>query len=96
MANSMIARFVNEVAPPQYISVTRHKLPKILDTINEEDRNVINVTANINILASSSSSSSARRSSPPLPPLSSSTTALAATKNTTASFPANAKYLIKA
>ncbi|PON42212.1 hypothetical protein PanWU01x14_283900, partial [Parasponia andersonii] len=43
MANSFIARFANEVAPPQYISVMRHKAPKILDTISEEDnRNVTN------------------------------------------------------
>ncbi|POO01117.1 hypothetical protein TorRG33x02_028710 [Trema orientale] len=43
MENSIIARFANEVAPPQYISVMRHKAPKILDTISEEDhRNVTN------------------------------------------------------
>ena len=38
MANSRIARFVSEVAPPQYISVIRQRASKMLDTINEEER----------------------------------------------------------
>ncbi|KAG2688938.1 hypothetical protein I3843_09G116000 [Carya illinoinensis] len=38
MANSRIARFISEVAPPQYISVIRQRASKMLDTINEEER----------------------------------------------------------
>lgn len=33
MANSRIARFVTEVAPPQIVSVMRNRTSKILDTI---------------------------------------------------------------
>ncbi|PON82355.1 hypothetical protein TorRG33x02_218500 [Trema orientale] len=40
MANSRIARFITEVAPPQFISVMRHRTSKVLDTINEEERDV--------------------------------------------------------
>ncbi|KAJ0082170.1 hypothetical protein Patl1_11121 [Pistacia atlantica] len=40
MANSRIARFVMEVAPPQFVSVMRHRTVKMLDTITEEDRDV--------------------------------------------------------
>ncbi|EEF42610.1 uncharacterized protein LOC8284058 [Ricinus communis] len=40
MANSRIARFITEVAPPQYISVIRRRASKMLDTINEEERDV--------------------------------------------------------
>ncbi|KAL4599544.1 hypothetical protein ACB092_11G134100 [Castanea dentata] len=53
MANSRLARFVTEVAPPQYISVIRHKARRMLDTINEEDRDV----SAKNFLASSPKSS---------------------------------------
>ncbi|KAJ8760806.1 hypothetical protein K2173_021844 [Erythroxylum novogranatense] len=38
MATSRIARFISEVAPPQYISVMRSRASKMLDTISEEDR----------------------------------------------------------
>uniref|UniRef100_A0A7N2LGQ6 Uncharacterized protein n=1 Tax=Quercus lobata TaxID=97700 RepID=A0A7N2LGQ6_QUELO len=60
MANSRLARFVTEVAPPQYISVIRHKARKMLDTINEEDRDV----SAKNLLASSPKSSLWSSSSP--------------------------------
>ncbi|CAL5410164.1 unnamed protein product [Camellia sinensis] len=40
MANSRIARFVTEVAPPQIVSVMRRRASKMLDTINEEERDV--------------------------------------------------------
>ncbi|KAM7528307.1 hypothetical protein LguiB_031717 [Lonicera macranthoides] len=36
MANSRMARFVTDVAPPQFVSVVRHRASKMLDTINEE------------------------------------------------------------
>ncbi|KAF5738330.1 hypothetical protein HS088_TW13G01226 [Tripterygium wilfordii] len=42
MATSRIARFITEVAPPQYVSVMRSRASKMLDTINEEDRDVGN------------------------------------------------------
>ncbi|XP_021904710.1 uncharacterized protein LOC110819721 [Carica papaya] len=38
MANARLARFVMEVAPPQFVTVMRHKTAKLLDTINEEER----------------------------------------------------------
>ena len=37
-ANSRLARFITEVAPPQFVSVMRHRTSKVLDTIKEEDR----------------------------------------------------------
>lgn len=37
MANSRIARFITEVAPPQMVNVMRHRTSKVLDTINEEE-----------------------------------------------------------
>ncbi|KAL9391665.1 hypothetical protein Peur_015585 [Populus x canadensis] len=40
MANSRIAKFITEAAPPQYINVIRHRASKLLDTISEEDRDV--------------------------------------------------------
>ncbi|KAF5736348.1 hypothetical protein HS088_TW14G00490 [Tripterygium wilfordii] len=40
MATSRIARFITEVAPPQYVTVMRSRASKVLDTINEEDRDV--------------------------------------------------------
>ncbi|KAL5773958.1 hypothetical protein ACOSP7_011515 [Xanthoceras sorbifolium] len=42
MANSRITRFVMEVAPPQFVSVMRHRsrTAKMLDTISEEERDV--------------------------------------------------------
>lgn len=39
-ANSRIARFVMEVAPPQFVSVMRHRTAKMLDTITEEEKDV--------------------------------------------------------
>lgn len=38
MANSRMARFVTEVAPPQFVSVMRNRASKMLDTIAEEER----------------------------------------------------------
>ncbi|KAL5054935.1 hypothetical protein RYX36_035617 [Vicia faba] len=40
MANSRIARFFMEVAPPQYVSVMRHRTSKMMETITEEDREI--------------------------------------------------------
>ncbi|KAF8030975.1 hypothetical protein BT93_D0229 [Corymbia citriodora subsp. variegata] len=40
MANSRIARFVMEAAPPQFVSVIRHRTSQMLDTISEEERDV--------------------------------------------------------
>ncbi|KAK3016192.1 hypothetical protein RJ639_006025 [Escallonia herrerae] len=38
MANSRVARFITEAAPPQFVSVMRYRATKMLDTINEEER----------------------------------------------------------
>lgn len=38
MANARIARFITEVAPPQFVSVMRHQPSKMLDTIHEEEK----------------------------------------------------------
>ncbi|RYR17070.1 hypothetical protein Ahy_B03g061872 isoform A [Arachis hypogaea] len=38
MANSRLARLFMEVAPPQYVTVMRHRTRKMLDTITEEER----------------------------------------------------------
>jgi hypothetical protein len=40
MANSRIARFFMEVAPPQYVNVMRHRTKKMMETISEEDREI--------------------------------------------------------
>ncbi|KAL9460466.1 hypothetical protein AB3S75_003632 [Citrus x aurantiifolia] len=40
MANSRIAKFVMEVAPPQFVCVMRHRTAKMLDTISEEEKDV--------------------------------------------------------
>ncbi|KAH0649949.1 hypothetical protein KY284_029861 [Solanum tuberosum] len=38
MTNARIARFVTEVAPPQFVNVMRHRASKMLETIKEEER----------------------------------------------------------
>ncbi|MBA0694578.1 hypothetical protein Goari_004860 [Gossypium aridum] len=38
MASSRLPRLFMEVAPPQFVTVMRHRTRKMLDTINEEDR----------------------------------------------------------
>ncbi|GJZ12457.1 hypothetical protein Tco_0547687 [Tanacetum coccineum] len=38
MASSRMARFVSEVAPPQFVSLMRHRRTKMLDTISEDER----------------------------------------------------------
>ncbi|KAI9071243.1 hypothetical protein K1719_006279 [Acacia pycnantha] len=59
MANSRIARFIMEVAPPQYVTVMRHRTSKMLDTITEEDqREMLDHHHHHHSSASSSSSSS--------------------------------------
>uniref|UniRef100_A0A2P2KIQ7 Uncharacterized protein n=1 Tax=Rhizophora mucronata TaxID=61149 RepID=A0A2P2KIQ7_RHIMU len=55
MANSRIARFISEVAPPQYITVVRSRASKMLDTISEEDRDA---NANDSVVASPKSPTS--------------------------------------
>uniref|UniRef100_A0A2C9UFI4 Uncharacterized protein n=1 Tax=Manihot esculenta TaxID=3983 RepID=A0A2C9UFI4_MANES len=49
MANPRLAKFILEVAPPQYIRVMSRRASKILDTINEEERDIVSP---INSLAS--------------------------------------------
>ncbi|CAK7350173.1 unnamed protein product [Dovyalis caffra] len=62
MANSRIAKFITEAAPPQYINVIRHRASKMLDTISEEDRDVVgsdsslkSPTSSTNVTASATS-----------------------------------------
>ncbi|KAF3611053.1 hypothetical protein DY000_02047506 [Brassica cretica] len=40
MATSRLARFITEVAPPQFVTVMRRRTAKVLDTIKEEEREV--------------------------------------------------------
>ncbi|KEH15306.1 galactosyltransferase family protein [Medicago truncatula] len=40
MTSSRVARFFMEVAPPQYVSVMRHRTSKMMETIAEEDREI--------------------------------------------------------
>ncbi|KAF3449974.1 hypothetical protein FNV43_RR06639 [Rhamnella rubrinervis] len=45
MANARIARFITEAAPPQFVSVMRRRTSKVLDTINEEERDDSHMTS---------------------------------------------------
>lgn len=58
MASPRIARFVTEVAPPQIVSVMRNRTSKILDTINEDDREISANDSRTGIPMSSSPGSS--------------------------------------
>ncbi|CAK8578353.1 unnamed protein product [Lathyrus sativus] len=60
MANSRIARFFMEVAPPQYVSVMRRRTSKMMETITEEDREI---SLNDSVISVSSPSASACASS---------------------------------
>ncbi|OIW00643.1 hypothetical protein TanjilG_09124 [Lupinus angustifolius] len=88
MANSRIARLFMEVAPPQYISVMRQRTSKMLDTINEEEKEI---NSHDSIISSKSSS----------PSLSSSSALASASVSSTASASAtiiaapNSKYFLK-
>ncbi|OMO70353.1 hypothetical protein CCACVL1_18967 [Corchorus capsularis] len=89
MANSRLTRFVMEVAPPQLVSVMRHRTRKMLDTINEEDhRDGIN---NDHPLSPTSKSSS-NISMAAMAVSSSSSSSTAVTTTTTM---ANSKYFYK-
>ncbi|KAK1375508.1 hypothetical protein POM88_031701 [Heracleum sosnowskyi] len=63
MASSRIARFATEVAPPQIMSVMRNRTSKILDTINEDDRE-ISVNDSRTVIPTSSSPGSSSAASP--------------------------------
>ncbi|KAK7284023.1 hypothetical protein RIF29_13774 [Crotalaria pallida] len=52
MANSRIARLFMEVAPPQYISVMRHRTTKMLDTISEEEKEMNSSNNNDSVIIS--------------------------------------------
>ncbi|KAK7319109.1 hypothetical protein RJT34_03822 [Clitoria ternatea] len=60
MANSRIARFFMEVAPPQYVTVMRQRTSKMLDTIAEDEREV---STNDSVISPPKSSSVAATSS---------------------------------
>ncbi|KAJ7968988.1 Galactosyltransferase family protein [Quillaja saponaria] len=87
MATSRIARFVMEAAPPQYISVMRHRTSKMLDTIKEEEREVSPNDSLISSPKSLSSSSSLSLATASASASSSSSSAVTAT--------ANSKYFLK-
>ncbi|ESQ33849.1 hypothetical protein EUTSA_v10009295mg [Eutrema salsugineum] len=65
MASSRLARFITEVAPPQFVTVMRRRTAKVLDTIKEEEREIgtdsifssSNFNSKISPFTSSSSSS---------------------------------------
>ena len=79
MATSRIAKFITEAAPPQYISVMRHRASKMLDTINEEERDA--------------SSSNPVGTSPRSPPTSDRTSAASAAAAMAATAATNTNYL---
>ncbi|KAL4269619.1 hypothetical protein GQ457_03G035230 [Hibiscus cannabinus] len=54
MANSRIPRFVMEVAPPQFITVMRHRTRKMMDTITEEDRDGTSYNDSLSAISKSS------------------------------------------
>ncbi|CAL0329754.1 unnamed protein product [Lupinus luteus] len=90
MANTRIARLFMEVAPPQYVSVMRHRTSKMLDTIKEEERET---NLNDSIISALKISLPSSSSSPTL----SSSTALAsspASASATIATP-NSKYFFK-
>ncbi|WOG89667.1 hypothetical protein DCAR_0208905 [Daucus carota subsp. sativus] len=64
MASSRVARFVTEAAPPQIVSVMRNRTSKILDTINEDDRELSVNDPRTVIPARSSPGSSSAAASP--------------------------------
>ncbi|WOL12221.1 hypothetical protein Cni_G20987 [Canna indica] len=53
-----VGRYATEVAPPQFVSIVKYKVTKILDTITEEDQRDAAETARPAPSASSSSSAS--------------------------------------
>uniref|UniRef100_A0A3Q7HZL0 Uncharacterized protein n=1 Tax=Solanum lycopersicum TaxID=4081 RepID=A0A3Q7HZL0_SOLLC len=58
MANARIARFVTEVAPPQFVNVMRNRASKMLETIKEEEREA-STSESLSLKNYSTSSSSA-------------------------------------
>ncbi|KAK7368491.1 hypothetical protein VNO80_10517 [Phaseolus coccineus] len=62
MANSRIARFFMEVAPPQYVNVMRHRTSKMLDTITEDEKEISSNDSVISPPKSSAASSAASAS----------------------------------
>ncbi|KAK7359448.1 hypothetical protein VNO77_01408 [Canavalia gladiata] len=60
MANSRIARFFMEVAPPQYVTVMRHRTSKMLDTITEDEKEI---SSNDSVISPPKNSSSVAASS---------------------------------
>jgi len=54
MTSSRIARFFMEVAPPQYVSVMRHRTSKMMETIAEEDKEINSHDSVISLPKSSS------------------------------------------
>ncbi|KAL1567480.1 hypothetical protein AAHA92_02955 [Salvia divinorum] len=57
MANARLARFMTEVAPPQFVSIMRNRASKMLDTIHEEEREAT-IKLSLSLPSSSHSASS--------------------------------------
>ncbi|KAF5752724.1 hypothetical protein HS088_TW01G00640 [Tripterygium wilfordii] len=76
MATSRIAKFISEVAPPQYVSVMRSRASKMLDTINED--RVVGTYGNDSLASSPKSPSSLSPSSSASASTTTLTTAVAA------------------
>ena len=88
MANSRIARFIMEVAPPQYVTVMRHRTSKMLDTIREDERE-FNSSVSLTSSHKSSSASSSASAHVPSSAATSASAAIAASANN------NTNYFLK-
>ncbi|GAA0158029.1 hypothetical protein Leryth_010949 [Lithospermum erythrorhizon] len=62
MASARIARFVSEVAPPQFVKVMRQRTSKMLDTIKEDEREAF-YTNDHHFFSTKTSSNSSKASS---------------------------------
>ncbi|CAK8578354.1 unnamed protein product [Lathyrus sativus] len=82
MATSRIARFFMEVAPPQYVTVMRHRTSKMMETITEEDREI---SLNDSVISPPKSSSA----------VSASSLAASACASSSSNATVNSKYFLK-
>ncbi|KAH1055848.1 hypothetical protein J1N35_033913 [Gossypium stocksii] len=86
MASSRLPRLFMEVAPPQFVTVMRHRTRKMLDTINEEDRDGSN---------DDNSLSPTSKSSPTAIPVSATMVAAAASSSSATTVMPSSKYFVK-
>ncbi|GMI91668.1 hypothetical protein HRI_002836100 [Hibiscus trionum] len=90
MANSRVPRFFMEVAPPQFITVMRHRTRKMMDTINEEDRDGSSYNDSLSATSKSSAATNSVPAGAMAPPPAAAAAAAAATTVT-----ADSKYFLK-